>query len=255
MHKTIISIACLGLIAAIPAMAGTEVKPKIVAFSASVKVEVDATGKPVKVEAPADLPQEIRTYIEKRVTMWHYEPAKSNGVPVAATTYVKVAACAIPSPAGDAFRLAADFDGNGPRYMGGKLMPPPQYPNESRRQGKEAEFVLILDIAADGKVDIGAIEKADISRPGRSGDFEDELRRWAKSLRFDPEQLAGSPVAGQVRMPVSFFMGATRDRKSLVEELEAKAKATRECQMAQGDSSMRPVAVNSVVKVTSEPAG
>lgn len=32
-------------------------KPGVVAFNASVRVEVDASGKPVKVEAPADLPR------------------------------------------------------------------------------------------------------------------------------------------------------------------------------------------------------
>ena len=56
----------MGLMA--PAVAADDVrKPGVVAFNASVRVDVDASGKPVKVEAPADLPDSIRSFIEKRV--------------------------------------------------------------------------------------------------------------------------------------------------------------------------------------------
>ena len=89
---------------------------RVVAFNASVRVEVDAAGKPVKVEAPADLPEAIRGYIEKRVASWQYQPAKVAGVARPAVTYVAVNACAVPVSEG--FRLGLDFDGNGPRRVG-----------------------------------------------------------------------------------------------------------------------------------------
>ena len=56
-------------------------------------------------------------------------------------------------------------------------------------------------------------------------------------------------------MPVSFFLSDPGKHKALVEELHAKASASRECKMAQGGSGMRPVAVESVVKVTPIPTG
>ena len=90
----------------------------VVAFPASVRVDVDASGRPVKVEAPADLPEPIRAFIEKRVATWHYSPAMVAGVPQAGTTYVRVGACAVPE--GDQYRLAIDYKGNGPRFADGK---------------------------------------------------------------------------------------------------------------------------------------
>ena len=96
----------------------------------------------------------------------------------------------------------------------------------------------------------------DISgRPG-AAEFEPALRRWVKTLRFDPEVLAGTPVRGQVRMPVSFVMlGDNRDREALIGELQDKAKASRECQIASGSSDMKPVAMSPAVTVIPTPAG
>lgn len=252
--NTLASLAAVSLLAATPAFAGTDLITKVVAFNASVQVDVDAAGKPVKVEAQRDLPLVIREYLEKRVATWQYQPAKFDGVAVPATTYVQVAACAIPNSAGDAYTLAADFKGNGPRSSGGTLLPPPEYPSQARLRRLDAEFVLILDIGTDGKVIIDAIEKAEISRGAGSLEFEFELRRWAKTLRFDPERIAGNAVAGKVRVPVDFVMKQPTE-ETLMEKLQVKAIASRECQMAQGGDPMRPVALDAAVKVTPVPAG
>lgn len=243
------------LLAALPAMAADHPKPGVVAFNAAVRVDVDASGTPIAVEAARDLPQAIRSYIEKRVASWQYTPAKQGDVTVPATTYVQVAACAIPTPSGDAFSLAADFDGNGPRNAGDRRMQPPKYPPEAQRQGVEAEFLVVLDVAADGSARLGRIEQAEVSRQGRAGEFEQELRRWAKILRFDPEWVAGKPVPGQVRLPVSFDLPSNAEWQVMRDELQAKASASRECRMAQGGNSLRPVAVQPVVTVIPKPAG
>ena len=252
--KTIASLAVLSLLATAPVLAGTDPVAKVVTFNATVRVDVDAAGKPVKIEAQQNLPLEIREYLEKRVATWQYQPAKADGVAVPATTYVQVAACAIPTPAGNGFTLAADFQGNGPRTRGGELLQPPEYPTQARRRRLDAEFVLVLDIGVDGKVSINRIEKAEISRGAGSLEFEFELRRWAKTLRFDPERFAGNAVAGKIRIPVDFSMERPT-YKALMDELQVKAIASRECQMAQGGDPMRPVALDSVVKVIAQPAG
>lgn len=231
-------------------------KQDVVAFNASVRVEVDAAGKPVKVEAPADLPDAIRAYIEKRVASWQYQPATQAGMAVPAVTYVQVAACAVPSRAGDTFTLAADFDGNGPRNAGDQRIVPPKYPGAAMRNGDEAEFKVILNYAEDGKASLEMIEKADLARKVHISEFELELRRWAKTLRFDPEQVAGQPVAGRVRITVNFTMASRTmsEWRAKRDEVAATINASRECRMAKGDSAMRPVAVESVVKVTPTPS-
>lgn len=252
--KTITAFAALACLAALPALAADDAKSKVVAFNASVRVEVDAAGKPVKVEAPADLPEAIRGFIEKRVASWQYEPAKIEGVPQQATTYVAVKACAVPVAEG--YRLGVDFYGNGVRTAADRRMEPPMYPPLAQRSGTEAEFVLVLGVETDGHAVIDKIEKADITGRAGASEFEPLLRRWIKTVRFDPELIAGKPVRGQVRMPVDFRLGGFGDRKALLDELQAKAKASRECQIAAGDDAgMKPVALQPAVKVTPIPAG
>jgi hypothetical protein len=232
-------------------------KRDVVAFHASVRVEVDAAGKPVKVEAPQDLPEAIGNFIEKRVASWQYQPGKIEGVAQAATTYVAVNACAVPVAEG--YRLGVDFDGNGPRVAGDQRLSPPEYPAFARRTGTEAEFKLILGIQTDGRAVIDEIEKAEISGGGGrrtgSNEFELELRRWVKTLHFDPEMVAGKPVREQVGVPVSFVIDPRADRQALEETLQAKAKASRECQLAAGANDMKPVALLPAVAVIPTPAG
>ncbi len=252
--KTIVMFAASALLLALPALAQDAAKPRdIVAFNVGVKVEVDAAGKPIRVEAPADLPQAIRAFVEKRVASWQYLPAKVAGVPQPAVTYVGVSACAVPVAEG--YRLGVDFNGNGPRTAADKRLAPPMYPPLAQRSGTEAEFVLILGVEADGHVVIDRIERADISSRRGASEFEPLLRRWIKTVRFDPELVAGKQVRGQVRMPVTFTLDGAGNRQALHEELQAKAKASRECQIASGDSDLRPVALQSVVTVIPQPAG
>jgi hypothetical protein len=133
------------------------------------------------------------------------------------------------------------------------------YPKIALRNGVEAEFKLILGIETDGSVAIDEIERADVSRNAAKAaarnEFELELRRWVKTLRFDPEMVAGKPVREQVGLPVSFVIGDRVDRQALKEALQAKAKASRECQLASGASDMKPVALQPAVAVIPTPAG
>ena len=151
----------MGLMA--PAVAADDVrKPGVVAFNASVRVDVDASGKPVKVEAPADLPDSIRSFIEKRVASWQYQPAKAAGVPVGATTYVKVGACAIPDATSGGYKLGVDFKGNGPRLVSASgNLPPPQYPIEALRKSVTGTYIVNYSIQPDGSTQVGDIKLAD----------------------------------------------------------------------------------------------
>jgi len=237
-------------LAAPPALAATQAQAQdVVTFNLNVKVEVSAAGKPIRVEAAADVPEAIRAFVEKRVASWQYAPAQVAGVSQPAVTYVGVNACAVPVATG--YRLGLDFAGNGPRTAGDKKLAPPMYPRLAQRRGTSAQFVLILGVQGEGGVVIDQIERADISgRPG-AHEFEPMLRQWAKTLRFDPEQLAGKPVRGRVRVPVEFVSG---DPKGWREQQQAQAKSSRECQIASGGSDLQPVALHPVVTVTPAPA-
>jgi hypothetical protein len=248
------STMLLALVAAMPGLAAQAAERDVVTFSASVKVDVDATGKPVKVEAPGDLPAEIRGYIEKRVASWQYQPARLEGVPQASTTYVSVNACAMPVAEG--YRLGVDFDGNGPRRAGDRTLAPPVYPIQAMIGGTEADFTLILAVDDQGKARIEEVERADISGRAGRATFRPELERWVKTIRFDPEIVAGKPVPSRIRMSVDFTLRDSRPPQGLRAELQAKAAASRECQLASSDGdATKPIALEPAVTVIPRPAG
>lgn len=253
MKTSVLGILALVLTVAVGASAKEDKEEqKLVAFNASVRVDVDAVGKPVNVQAPADLPETIRGFIEKRVASWQYQPAKIDGVPQPATTYVGVKACAVPVTGG--YRLGIDFNGNGLRSADDKPLFPPAYPRAAARSGTDAEFILILGVDANGRATIDSIERKEISSRAGAHEFEPVLRSWVRTLRFDPELVAGKPVPGKVKVPVNFSTQGF-DRQAMLDELQAKAKVSRECQLAEGDAGLKPVAVNPVVRVTPAPTG
>ena len=256
--KTTRAALLLGVLAATSGQAAepAAAKPDVVAFNASVRVEVDAAGKPVKVEAPADLPEAIRGYIEKRVASWQYEPAKQDGVPAAAITFVRVGACAIPAAGG--YRMGLDFKGNGPSLVnaGPWFMPPPRYPKEMQRRGAEGTYEVTYAIQPDGSTKVAAIEPIEGTGNRYVTSFRDALTDWIEGLRYQPEQVGGIAVATEMSFPVSFELrsgggGSEAYRK----ELEARALASKECLAASSPGGPLPIATNSPVKVIPTPAG
>ena|SRR6478672_731626 len=242
-----------------PAVAADQAsKPGVVAFNASVRVEVDASGKPVKVEAPADLPESIRSFIEKRVASWQYQPAKRDGVPASAVTYVRVGACAI--PAAEGYRLGLDFKGNGPAILdpGPWFMPPPRYPVEMQRRGAEGTFKVNYSIQADGSTRIASIEPMEGTIGRFVKPFRGALTEWIEGLRYQPEQVGGAPVATEMSFPVSFMLSSgtgPRSNEAYRKELEARAMTSNECIAASSPSGPLPIALDSPVKIIPTPAG
>lgn len=257
--KMIASVAILSLLAATPTFAGTGAGTKVVAFNASVRVDVDAIGKPVKVEAPQDLPAAIRSFIEKRVATWRYEPARHDGVAVPATTFVSVGACAIPTPAGDGYSLGLDFKGNGPGLVSANgQMPPPAYPRDLMRQGAQGVFNVTYTVQPDGSTHVDDVESMDGSKRYLKS-FRPALTAWIEQMQYQPEIVGGKHVPTRISFPVEFVLkkGGSHPawREHYLAELQARAIASNECKLATGTSfGPLPVALDSPVKVTPTPA-
>lgn len=266
-HRQLILLAALSV--APLASPAAEPAPRVVTFNASVRVDVDATGKPVKVEAPQDLPDAIRAYIEQRVATWQYGSATQDNVAVPATTFVRVGACAIPTPAGDGYNLGVDFKGNGPRIISANdALPPPRYPFEALRQSVGGRYLVSYSIQPDGSTRLGEIAIIEGGNKG-SGNrfvkvFRAALAQWAGSLRYEPELVNGHAVVTRMSVPVGFSIDQTsqpgtpqhfRDRQEA--EQQARALTTSECRLAGAAVApgLNPVAVDSPVKVTPKPAG
>ncbi|MFT4178348.1 MAG: energy transducer TonB [Thermomonas sp.] len=236
-------------------------KPDVIAFNANVRVDVDANGKPVKVEAPADLPQAIRGYIEKRVASWQYQPAMQNNVAVPATTYVSVGACALPDETGDNYRLGVDFKGNGPGLVSatGRLEPP-VYPRDAMMRGSTGAFRVVYSISGEGKPKVDEIVPMDDVSKRSYKAFHAALEKWASSLPYRPETVNGQPVTTQISTLVEFRLdddiGTPQWRQRYIEELKSRAIASSECALASGRGfGLVPIAMDSPVKITPAPAG
>ncbi|MGV8931458.1 MAG: TonB family protein [Luteimonas sp.] len=113
---------------------------------------------------------------------------------------VDAAAAAAESQAAQAADIAAKVD------LQSKMMAPPKYPADAAANRVSGKVVMIIDVAADGSVADARVER---SQP--TGVFDQVTLDAVKSWRFEPTMKDGKPVAGQVRVPVTFEMD--RDEK------------------------------------------
>lgn len=115
-------------------------------------------------------------------------------VPQVAPAPPPVAEPAAPAPPTSV--AAADLPSSLPRPV---TMPQPDYPRASLRRGEQGEVLLLVKVGADGRVDgvdvIGSSQHRRLDRAAVSA-----VRRW----RFEPAQRDGQPVAGELRVPISF---------------------------------------------------
>jgi len=80
-----------------------------------------------------------------------------------------------------------------------KQLAPPKYPADAVASKTTGKVVLIVDVAADGSVANVQVEK---SEP--AGVFDQVTLDAVKQWKFEPAIEDGKPVAGRVRVPVTF---------------------------------------------------
>ncbi len=78
-------------------------------------------------------------------------------------------------------------------------MPPPPYPEQALKQGLDGMVMLLIAVGADGKPTAVQVEH---SEP--AGVFDAAAVNAAKQWTFMPERKHGKPVAGRVRVPITF---------------------------------------------------
>lgn len=218
-----------------------------IAFSADARVEIDATGKPTKVEAAPELPEAIRSFIERKVATWHFAPPSRDGESGSGVTYLQLGACAMPE--GNGYRMAIDYKGNGPRRSGSGILFPPRYPPEAQRAGEEADLRVTWIVEPDGRATLENILREDRPVTRKSDPFQRVVREWVASLRYEPEELAGRRLRTRVSVPVEFRLDA-RSAGATREQLLEQASQSTECRMAASklQQGLQPVAVDSPFK-------
>ena len=138
------------------------------------------------------------------------------------------------------------------------FLPPPLYPREAAVRGLEGEFDLVVKVAPDGSATLESMEvlgKNPSRDRRRDKIFEPELAQWIASLRFEPEQLDGVPVATRISIVADFkLVGEYVHSPRLAKERAgqkrgSRAEASRECLAAsREDGSPVPVVLDSPFK-------
>jgi TonB family protein len=212
-------------------------------FTATAMIDVDEAGRVTAVEPDAALSPALQQVVREQALSWRFSPPVQDGVPVAGTTYVDLKGCAIPD--GDAYRVALDFKGNGPRYLQGSRINPPRYPVNAYRNGREASAVVTYRVETDGSARLEGIRYTEQKGPSR--DFDKEIARWVGGFKYAPERLAGQAVRTRIEIPVSFELGDASIITRLRQETERKYRESPECVAATaGDEDRRrPVAMDS----------
>ncbi|MDN5782250.1 MAG: TonB family protein, partial [Luteimonas sp.] len=109
---------------------------------------------------------------------------------------------AVFEPTGVKFIARADAGGGkvpAQADVAANQLAPPKYPAEAAANKVSGKVVLLVDVAADGSVVDARVEK---SEP--AGVFDQAALDAAKEWNFKPETKAGKPIAGRVRVPVTF---------------------------------------------------
>lgn len=212
-------------------------------FRTSVKLTVDASGKVQAAEALARMPKALRDVIEERARDWDFQPLSTGG----GVTYALAGACAIPMQDGG-YRLAVDYKANGPRVEDSDdgWLPPPRYPKDAARSGQEAESVVDFTVDVDGRATLNGISYVrDTKMTHRY--FDETIKQWIENMHYSPEQVAGTPIATRMQVPVNFMMtnGSYAEKKYV----QSEQAATPECQAATAPRALQlPVAVDSPFK-------
>jgi TonB family protein len=79
-------------------------------------------------------------------------------------------------------------------------MSPPEYPRDALDAGVGGTVNLIIDLAADGRITGVSVENPEQTDPR----FAAAAAKNAWDWKFKPQIKDGKPVAGRVRVPITF---------------------------------------------------
>jgi len=191
-----------------PAIAQDAAKqPQLIVFDTQARVEIDASGKVLSVAPDPKLLPLVANAIQSTAAALVFVPPSKDGQPVGGVTYVHLSACA--AAVDDGFRLAVDYRSHGPSRAG------PQVP-EFEQGGARTQ---------------GAVRES--------------MRQWIAANRFEPELVAGIPVATRVSLPIEFIVmkkpmtSGTAAMREVQALMQAGALQNTTCQAALAEASKK----------------
>ncbi len=162
------------------------------------KVAVDADGRVTDVAlVESQVSATIKSTVVNSLKRWQFMPVLTNGVAASALTYVRFDACAIPS--GDGYDLAVKYVDNGPLLDGGLDLE--WSPTINLYANDHQAIKVRMRIAADGHAELQDVVMVDVP-PTIQRDIRIAVKDWVRSLHYEPEQVAGQPVATDIEWPM-----------------------------------------------------
>lgn len=233
------AIAAIALIG--PAGAGeTPDKPKLVVITTQARVEVGADGKVIAVQPDAALPPAVAQAIQGTIGAWRFVPPVHKGQSAGGVTYVQIGACALDVNGG--LRMAFDYQGNGPRRLGPSTPRPPSSMAQIR-PGETARMQLTYRVGADGVAQVESVDRIS-GKAGISKAFRSSVEDWIRASRFEPELVAGKPVATRMSLPIEFRVLKPERARGGAKAIEQALAAERpSCQTALGNAKKQDTAV------------
>lgn len=227
MKRIMLGAAMLLLACSLTARATDKREPTYVAGA-----DVDANGHISATQVDPEVPASIAAVLAVAVKQWKFVPARLNGQPVPAHTFIRAELQALPKASGQ-YNLRVSFMGNGPRM--GKLRP--LYPAAALRRRQSAFMILDATVQPDGHLtDMTASSK--FAKWHVLPSFKDAVLTAAKHWHFIPEQVDGRPVATHMRIPVTF----NYDRHFTHEQIKILHEAARK-EAATADTETAPPAI------------
>ena len=186
--------------------------PEPMEIKAGLSVQVDASGHVSAVqlvEKDAErLPASVSEPLLADARSWTFDPAQRNGQAVPSTTHVAVTLRADPlDDKGDAWALRITRASNGPRAQS---TAPPRYPMNAIRNRAVARVMVEVDIAPDGSVAEARLVDVQTPKSRYADDFAKATLASVQEWRFIPEQVAGQPIAGTVRLPTTYCISGMK---------------------------------------------
>jgi hypothetical protein len=221
-----------------------------------VGADVDAQGHITATQVDPDVPASIAAVLSAAVKRWQFTPAKLNGRPVPAHTFITAKLQASPNTSGQ-YNLHISFIGNGPRLDN---RTPPQYPADALSRRQAAFLILDASVQPNGHLTDMKVSNKFEDWPVLPS-FKVAVLTAAKQWHAIPEQVDGQPVATQLRMSFIFTISGqtyTAQQIRILREAARMDAATSDAATAQPaiplpseqevalDSPLQPSAVATV---------
>lgn len=207
------AVALLSVVLSLPAWAAADPAGAPPPQVAVLKVGLDASGR-VQTATSIDrlaqpaLVQAAEAYARQLV----FAPARKGGVAVPSETILSLVLAVEPTADGRfAFKLRRAS--NGPGVVSVGRMDPPK--NLGRKSG--ATIVVSVEVDAQGKPDMATFkpESVQLRYPGSFAEarYMDAIRNTVRHSVFEPERVAGAPVASRISLPYRFGRGGAKPAK------------------------------------------